>query len=236
MSLGAEARRQLRAHHHGVLCTISRALEGYPFGSVVPFVLDAQARPLILVSRLAEHTRNIGADPRLSLLVHARDATGSDVQEDARVTLMGKACAIAHAGSAGEGERYLRYFPAARAYLGLDFDFYRIEPVTLRVVAGFGKIHWISREAYAPPAAALAEHEGEIIAQINRDHAQLLRDCCRLQHQRMTVNAEMVGIDCDGFDVRADGEILRFGFEGCISDAAQAHAALAAMACRTTAS
>lgn len=234
MSLGTEARRHLRAHRHGVLCTISRALEGYPFGSVVPFVLDAQARPVILVSRLAEHTRNIGADPRLSLLVHACDAAGSDVQEDARVTLMGKACAIAHAGSTGE--RYLRYFPAARAYLGLDFDFYHIEPVTLRVVAGFGKIHWISREAYAPPANAFAEHENDIIAQINRDHAQLLRDCCRLHRQRMVADAQMVGIDCDGFDVRTGGEILRFDFAGCVSDAAQAHAALTVMAHTTVAS
>lgn len=234
MSLGAEARRHLRAHHHGVLCTISRALEGYPFGSVVPFVLDAQARPVILVSRLAEHTRNIGADPRLSLLVHARDTAGGDVQADARVTLMGKACAIAQADSAGE--RYLRYFPAARAYLGLDFGFYRIEPVTLRVVAGFGKIHWISREAYAPPATVFAGHESGIITQINRDHAQLLRDCCHLQHQRVTADAEMVGVDCDGFDVRSGGQILRFSFEGCISDVAQLHAALAVMACKTTAS
>lgn len=233
MSLGAEARRYLRAHRHGVLCTISRALEGYPFGSVVPFVLDAQARPVIFVSRLAEHTRNIGADPRLSLLVHARNAADGDVQADARVAFMGKARAIAQADSAGE--RYLRYFPAARAYLGLDFDFYRIEPVTLRVVAGFGKIHWISRETYAPPAAAFAEHESEIIAQINRDHAQLLRDCCRLQHQRMAADAQMVGIDCDGFDVRASSEILRFDFESCVSDAAQAHAALAVMACKTAA-
>lgn len=233
MSLGAEARRHLRAHRHGVLCTISRALEGYPFGSVVPFVLDAQARPVILVSRLAEHTRNIGADPRLSLLVHARNAADGDVQADARVTLMGKACSIAQTDASGE--RYLRYFPAARAYRDLDFDFYRIEPVTLRVVAGFGKIHWISREAYAPPAAAFAEHESEIVAQVNRDHAQLLRDCCRL-HQRMAADAEMVGVDCDGFDVRSGGQILRFDFEGCVSDVAQLHAALAVMACKTTAS
>lgn len=232
MSLGTEARRHLRAHHHGVLSTISRALEGYPFGSIVPFVLDARACPVIFVSRLAEHTRNLGADPRLSLLVHARDAAGGDVQGDARVTLMGKACAIAQADSAGE--RYLRYFPAARAYLGLDFNFYRIEPVTLRLVAGFGKIHWISREAYAPPAYAFAEHKNDIITQINRDHAQLLRDCCRLQHQRMTADTQMAGIDCDGFDVRVNGEILRFDFAGCVRGAAQAHAALTVMA-RTTA-
>lgn len=234
MSLGSEARRHLRAHRYGVLSTISRALEGYPFGSVTPFVLDAQAHPLIFVSRLAEHTRNIGADPRVSLLVHAHGESGSNVQSDARVTLMGKACAIEHAG--GISERYLRYFPAARGYLELDFDFYRIEPVTLRVVAGFGKIHWISREAYAPPGNALAEHENDIIAHMNRDHAHHLRDYCCFHHRRAVEAAEMIGIDCDGFDVRADEEILRFEFEHCVTDAAQARAALVAMAGKARAS
>ena len=224
MSLGGEARRHLRARRYGVLSTISRALEGYPFGSVTPFVLDAQARPVIFASRLAEHTRNISADPRLSLLVHAHSEAGGDVQAQARVTLMGKACAIEHAGDISE--RYLRYFPAARDYLELDFDFYRIEPATLRVVAGFGKIHWISREAYSPPANALAEDENEIIAHMNRNHAQSLRDYCRFQHQRAVEAAEMIGIDCDGFDVRADAGILRFEFESCVTDAAQARAAL----------
>jgi putative heme iron utilization protein len=233
MSLGGTARRHLRAHHNGVLSTISRALEGYPFGSVTPFVLDAQACPVILVSRLAEHTKNINADPRLSLLVHARSEAGVDMQAQARVTLMGKACAIGHAGDISE--RYFRYFPAARDYLALDFDFYRIDPVTLRVVAGFGKIHWISREAYWPPANTLAEHESEIIALLNHDHAQQLRDYCRLHQQRAVQAATLIGIDCDGFDVRADTEILRFAFENCVTDAVQARDAFAEMAAKARA-
>lgn len=233
MSLGSEARRHLRAHHNGMLSTNSRALEGYPFGSITPFVLDAQACPIILVSRLAEHTRNVSADPRLSLLVHAHIETGSDVQSEARVTLMGNACAIEHAGDTSE--RYLRYFPAARDYLQLDFDFYRIEPVTLRVVAGFGKIHWISREAYAPPTNALAAHENEIIARMNHDHAQLLRDYCRIHHQRAVQAVALIGIDCDGFDVRADTGILRFEFESCVTDAGQARDAFTEMAAKARA-
>ena len=70
MNPGSAARRYLRHHHHGALSTLSRKLAGYPFGSSVPFVLDHAARPAILISRLAEHTRNIHADPRVSLLVH----------------------------------------------------------------------------------------------------------------------------------------------------------------------
>lgn len=226
MSLGLEARRHLRAQRHGVLSTISRALEGYPFGSVVPYVLDQQAVPVILVSRLAEHTKNISADPRVSLLAHE---PGADVQAGARVTLMGQAHRVEHPD--GIRERYVRYFPAARDYHDkLDFDFYRIEPVTLRVVAGFGKIHWISREAYAPPANTLATEENAFIAQMNRNHARDLSDCCRHHHQRRPEKAEMIGIDCDGFDVRADGGLLRFDFDPPVSNAMQARATLIAMA------
>lgn len=226
MSLGSDARRYLRAHRHGVLSTISRALEGYPFGSIVPYVLDRQAAPLMLISRLAEHTKNIQADPRVSLLVHESNA---DVQAGARVTFMGRAGSVENLDEAKE--RYVRYFPAARDYHGgLDFDFYRIEPVTLRVVAGFGKIHWISREAYIPPENTLAGQENEIIAQVNHDHAHNLRDYCRHYHQRKVDTVEMIGIDCDGFDVRAEGELLRFDFDPPVTDATQARAALVRMA------
>ena len=226
MSLGLDARRYLRAHRHGVLSTISRALEGYPFGSIVPYVLDQQAAPVMLISRLAEHTKNIQADPRVSLLVHESSA---DVQAGARVTVMGRARSIENPHEVKE--RYVRYFPAARDYHGgLDFDFYRIEPVTLRVVAGFGKIHWISREAYVPPVNTLAGQENGIMAQASHDHADSLRDCCRHYHQRNADTVEMIGIDSDGFDVRADGELLRFDFDSPVTDATQARAALVAMA------
>lgn len=223
MSLGSVARQHFRAHHSGMLSTISRALEGYPFGSVTPFVLDAQACPVILVSRLAEHTKNINADSRVSLLVQAHSDAVRSLQAEARVTLMGKASAVMQAGDICG--RYLRYFPEARDYLELDFDFYRIEPVTLRVVAGFGKIHWISREAYFPPGNTLAEHENELIAHFNHDYAQLLRDCCRMHLGRAVQAATLIGIDCDGFDVSAEADILRFEFNSLVTDALQAQEA-----------
>lgn len=225
MSLGLDARRYLRAHRHGILSTNSRALAGYPFGSIVPYVLDRQAAPVILISRLAEHTKNIQADPRVSLLVHE---SGADVQAGARVTLMGQARGIENPHEIKE--RYVRYLPAARDYHDkLDFDFYRIEPVTLRVVAGFGKIHWISREAYTPPVNELAAQENGILTHMNQGHLSNLHDCCRHYHQHTPEKAEMIGIDCDGFDVRADSELLRFDFDPLVTNATQARAALVSM-------
>ena len=70
----ADARKFLYATHSGVLSTISARLEGYPFGSIAPFVLDHDGNPLILISTIAEHTKNIQADPRVSLIAFDQQA------------------------------------------------------------------------------------------------------------------------------------------------------------------
>jgi len=109
MTEGTEARLYLRRHRAGVLSTLSKRLGGYPFGSITPFVLDAAARPVVLVSRLAEHTKNMEADPRASLFVH--DAA-PDVQTGARLTLVGDAERVADADLIRA--RYLRYGRSCR--------------------------------------------------------------------------------------------------------------------------
>ena len=229
MSAGAAARIYLRRYHGGVLSTISKRLAGHPFGSVVPYVLDHDAQPAILISQLAEHTRNIGDDARVSLLVN--DPAG-DIQAGARLTLAGNA-----ARSEGNLEelhaRYLNYFPdAARLFALGDFALYCIRPLQLRWIGGFGDIQWIPAEAYAPPANQLADEEPDILAHMNADHAHNLRDYCRHFHNRTPAEARMAGIDCDGFDVRADGELVRFEFERPVTDAESAREALVAMARR----
>ena len=226
MSLAQDARRWLRAHRYGLLSTQSVAMAGYPFGSVVPYVLDHDACPVLLISRLAEHTKNLTADARVSLLIHE---AGADVQAQARVTLMGLAERVANPESIAP--RYERFFPAARGYrTQLDFEFWLIAPVTLRAIAGFAKMHWVSREAYAPPPNTLAADEPGIVEHMNADHAHTLRDYCRLQNRGGVQSATMIGIDCEGFDVNADNTLLRFEFDEPVLDAQAARAALVALA------
>lgn len=226
MSLARDARCWLRQHHHGLLSTHSLAVEGYPFGSVAPYMLDHDACPVLLISRLAEHTKNLSADARVSLLIHE---TGADVQAQARGTLLGKAERIGNPQSIAP--RYERYFPATRGYhTELDFEFWRIVPVTLRVIAGFAKAHWVSREAYAPAHNSIAVDETGILEHMNTDHLHTLRDYCRLQNIVDAKVATMIGIDYDGFDVAADGKLLRFDFDEPITSAAAARQALMTLA------
>ncbi|MGH8744477.1 MAG: pyridoxamine 5'-phosphate oxidase family protein, partial [Burkholderiales bacterium] len=88
MSIALDARRLLRKNRFGMLATLSKKFGGHPFGSIIPYMLDHEACPIILISTLAEHTKNIENDNRVSLLVH--DA-GANVQAEARITVLGNA-------------------------------------------------------------------------------------------------------------------------------------------------
>ena len=147
MTPGAAARAWLRRYRGGALSTISERLAGHPFGSVVPYVPDSDASPLILISRLAEHTRNIGADARVSLLIHD---PASDLQAGARLTLVGQAAGVGHDSETLKA-RYLRYLPDADRLFALgDFALYRIAPRQIRWIGGFGDIRWIAGDDFRP--------------------------------------------------------------------------------------
>ncbi|MDD5364109.1 MAG: DUF2470 domain-containing protein [Gallionellaceae bacterium] len=223
---GNEARRFARGQQSGVLSTLSKRLDGFPFGSVSPFILDHAGRPVILISEIAEHTKNITADPRVSVIVQPYS---TDMQVTGRVTLIGRAERLPDKD--GLGPRYLRYFPQAESYFAMhDFHFYRIEPVKVRWIGGFGHIFWIDPEAYLAAPGALAEAEAGILAHMNTDHADTLRDYSRHIHQVEADTATMIGIDPDGFDVRAGERILRFEFAAPVLDAQAARTALVEMA------
>jgi len=223
---GAEARRFTRSQHSGVLSTISKRLEGYPFGSVAPFILDHTGRPVILISDIAEHTRNLVADPRVSLIVQPYSP---DMQVTGRVTIIGNAVRLPDKDTLGP--RYLRYHPRAETYFAMhDFQFYRIDPVRVRYIGGFGRIHWAEPETYLCPEGPLAMQESDIVAHMNTDHSDNLRAYCHHVHGVETGSATLLGIDPDGFDVRAEGRDLRFEFDASVNNAQEARQALVALA------
>ncbi len=227
---GAAARRLVRAQQSGVLATISRntaqEIEGFPFGSVAPFMLDHRGCPVILVSTLAEHTKNMAADARVSLIVQPFSA---DMQTTGRVTVLGSAVRLDDKSALGP--RYLRFHPQAESYFAMhDFNFYRIEPLRIRYIGGFGQIHWLQPAQYLLPDSVLAAQEDDILAHMNLDHAATLCAYCQKVHGVTTTSASMISLDPDGFDVRANGNVLRFDFDTPVVNAQQARQALVALA------
>lgn len=194
------ARQLLLKEYRGALSTLSQSHSGFPFGSAVPYCLDASGLPLLLISRIAQHTRNLQADGRCSLLVGERGA--EDVQAAGRLTLLAHAERLAdEAAIEAAAARYYRYFPAARDYhRAHDFDFWVLRPDRWRFIGGFGAIHWLQGVELTNPFAG--EVETGMIEHMNRDHADAIAHYVELTGLPSDEPAEMVGIDSEGFHLR----------------------------------
>lgn len=226
---GRDARRLLRNRTFGVLSTQSLDVSGYPFGSITPYVLDDAGDPLLLISGIAQHTKNLVADPRCSLTVWDDDASSDDVQAKARLTWLGDAAKV----TAGRDEavaRYLAHIPSAKGHFAAhDFALWRVTGKRGRYIGGFGAIHWVE----APQLRRenpLRAAESRIVAHMNDDHADSLVSFCRTFKKVRAESAKMVGIDPEGFDVLADGKRLRFDFEEDVTTVDQARQVMVKLA------
>ncbi|MEK6300800.1 MAG: DUF2470 domain-containing protein [Acidobacteriota bacterium] len=221
------ARRLLYRQSFGVLSTHSIDVEGYPFGSIAPYTLDYDGQPGILISEIAQHTRNIKHNNKVSLTVF--DPQAEDPQAGSRLTWIGDAEAI-DPSETDIRERYLRYFPSAESYFEThDFSFYRIRLRRARFIGGFGQIFWIE------PDAMLLENpfrktERGIVEHMNRDHQKALFHYCGLTGSETVGAVTMTGIDSEGFDLLADKRKLRLDFDTPIHTSEEARAALVKLA------
>jgi hypothetical protein len=131
------------AERHGVLATLSARRQGWPFASAAPYATSAQGEPLLLLSELAEHTRNLRSDPRASLLIQDSSAA-EDPQAGARVTLLGRASVIEELARGDAQAMYVARHPQAAAYLTLgDFRLWVLRVEEARFVNGFGEMGWL---------------------------------------------------------------------------------------------
>jgi putative heme iron utilization protein len=204
----AERARTLAARHTtGSLATVAIEPAGYPYASFVTFAL-AEGEPVFLISRLAEHTRNLLADARASLLVH--DSDSKDPLANARVTLVGRAVQLVRGagGATDDGGRardaFLATHPQAAYYADYaDFDFWRLTIEAVRYIGGYGRMSWVGAEEFrqaepdplAKPAAYILEH-------MNTDHAPALVLYARAFTQAFDAEAAtMTAIDRHGFEM-----------------------------------
>ena len=223
-----QAREFLRTEYHGVLSTQSRVLDGYPFGSVVPYCLDGDGFPVILISTLAQHTRNIHKNSKVSLTI--AQSGMDDVQTGARLTWVGNAETIADEAVM---ERYYQYFPEARGYHKThDFNFYRIVPVRNRYIGGFGDIHWLENELIVEPNPFAGSVEHGVVTHMNDDHGDAIRKYCVEAGVAVPEGCkpQMTGVDPLGMNIRLDQKIVRIPFAEKAESAGDIRRILVAMA------
>jgi putative heme iron utilization protein len=210
---GRLARSLLRRSRQGALATLMVG-SGDPYCSLVNVASHADGSPILLISRLAVHTRNILADARVSLMLDER-AEG-DPLEGSRIMLVGRADEAAASDLEILRRRYLNVHPSAEAFVNFkDFSFFRIRPSGTHLVAGFGRILDLKPERFLTDisdAGALLEAEQGAIDHMNADH----RDAINLYATRLLgagpADWRCTGCDPDGIDLQAGAEILRLDF------------------------
>lgn len=195
--------------------SLASALPGeagaWPYASLVLVAVDHDLSPILLLSGLAEHTKAIEADGRISLLFDGTVGLEQPLTGP-RVTVLGRA---SRTKDERLRSRFLAHHPDAEMYAGFkDFHFYRVAVERAHLVAGFGRIRWIDEASLAPPVAAgLAEAEMGIVRHMNEDHA----DAVELYATKLLGLAggdwRMAGIDAEGIDLRKGGEMARLAFD-----------------------
>ena len=187
----------------GSLSTLSRKQPGFPFGSVMPYGLDEQGRPIFLISTMAMHTQNLKADPRASLLVTQESGDG-DPLGASRVTLIGNVVFVPEAHVAAAREAYLARHPNGKYWVDFeDFSFYRLEVVDIYFVGGFGVMGWVTAAEYGDSQPdPLADAIGEIIQHMNAEHKDAMVLLARKFAHIEAQEATMTAVDRLGFHLR----------------------------------
>src|SRR5581483_11402564 len=207
---GQAAKKIIREARSGALATLMPG-SGDPYCSLVNVATADNGAPLLLLSTLALHTKNLLADARVSLMLDERKE--GDPLQGARVMLMGS---VARSDDARMRAAYLRRHPEAEGFAGFaDFAIYRMAIKRAHLVAGFGRIVDLSAADILTDisdAGALADAEAGALAHMNADHA----DACRLYASRLLGAPDgawlCVGIDPEGLELQHGRAALRLPF------------------------
>ena len=200
----------------------------WPYASLVLVATDHDLSPILLISSLAEHTKAIARDDRMSLLF---DGTARFAQPltGPRLSLLGRAAPSNDERLRG---RFLARHPDAALYASFgDFHIYRVAIERAHLVGGFGRIHWIAAAdlSPAPPPAALIQAEAGIVAHMNDDHAAALDLYATRLLGQSGAGWRMTGIDSEGLDLRREGVVQRLAFDAPVGTAEEARKALVSL-------
>jgi putative heme iron utilization protein len=228
-TLAAEARA-------ATLATIAREPEGFPYGSLVTVAVDAAGRPLLLLSQLAEHTQNLEHRADASILLTEPLDRHRQPLALGRVTLLGP-CRRLDAEDVEEARStFLAVHPDAAGYVDFkDFAFYRLDPISLRYVGGFGRMSWVRAAEYAAAEPdPLRSAAPGILSHMNQDHVDALLAYARgLARIPDASAATMTAVDRYGFDlaVTTPGgpRVTRLAFEHEVSTSDEVRKAVIAM-------
>jgi heme iron utilization protein len=223
-----EARRLVRA---AASATLATQAAGQPFASLVTPAAAPDLSPLLWLSTLSEHTRQLQAEPRCALLFAGR-AAEANPQTAPRVTLTGVAAPVPAGEAAALKARWLARHPYAALYAGFaDFALWRVRIGGALLVGGFARAVRLKLAELLPDptaVAAIGAADAEIIGHVNADHPDALAAIATgLLGQAPGGAWRMVGVDVDGADLAGeDDRVCRLAFSRPVAGPAEVRAEL----------
>ena len=198
----------------GILSTLAVS-DGAPSGSVVQTAADAQGAPLLALSSLSSHTRELAADPRCSLTLLA---PGFASMADARVTLACVATRLEGDAAASARTTFLSVHSDAFWVDFGDFSWWRLTPSSARVVAGFGRAGSVAGADYAAASPdPVTPFSPPVCGHMNADHADAVAAMVAASaagtgvtvERASMVSVDRLGFECDAVLSGSDGGVIR---------------------------
>ena len=208
-----DATALFRSCNTGILSTISKKYEGYPFGSFITYVSGRSKIIYLYLSDLAQHTKNLNFKPE-SCLTISKTTGQKDKQNSQRLTLMGDLKLVPKNDL--DDCRYLYHLllPESKQYAGFhDFNFYQLEIKHVRWIGGFGKIKWLNEEKWRNSSPKWLNQEEGIISHMNDDHSNSIISTLNAQHGIKDKNAKMNKLQIDGYFALSNGKEYFLKFE-----------------------
>ena len=211
-SLENNAVNLYRGSDNGILSTVSKKHDDYPFGSFVTYVSGTSRTAYLYLSDLADHTKNLHHSPKSSLTIIKLNTVG-DKQNSERLTIMGDLVPLSEGEIDSCKERYYKILPESKAYANMhDFNFYKIQIKNVRWIGGFGKIAWLDASKWEDKLPGWIKSEKGIIEHMNEDHSDTIVDALKAQHGVNDKTAKMVQLTIDGYYLRTKSKIYFIKF------------------------
>ena len=201
-----------RENDNGILSTISKKHDDYPFGSFVTYVSGRSRTVYLYLSDLADHTKNLKHTPKACLTISTLNTSG-DKQNSARLTLVGDLVPINTSEFESCKNRFYQILPESKTYAKMhDFNFYKIQIKNIRWIGGFGKIAWLNSENWQDKLPKWSNSEDSIIKHMNDDHSGTIISALKAQHGIKDKTAKMIILTIDGYYIKSISGIFFIKF------------------------
>ena len=200
----------MRNCREGVLSTVSKKYEGYPFGSFVTFISGADRSIIFYASDIAQHTINLKNNPKACITLF--NLSEGDKQDSARLSLLGDVKKI-DKDVEEISRQFMEFFPESSQYSNMhDFSFYKLNISQVRWIGGFGKIAWLSSTNWNPIRPKWLKKEHSMIEHMNEDHSNSIVSALNAKLGIKDKHARMLRLTMDGYYVSSKNKIYFLDF------------------------